>query len=136
MRHFCRTQTKFVKVMFLHLPVSHSASKGSALGGLHPGGIGQTPPIGYYGIRSTSGRYASYWNAFLLKIKNHFLQLFSLNSICQSTLESHSPTGRSHLRLTTARMLMNTLQFQTVASNGMQSRPNMKPISSACIALC
>ena len=24
------------------------------------------PPIGYYGIRSTSGRYESYWNAFLL----------------------------------------------------------------------
>ena len=23
------------------------------------------PPPGYYGIRSTSGRYASYWNAFL-----------------------------------------------------------------------
>ena len=24
------------------------------------------PPLRYYGIRSTSGRYASYWNAFLL----------------------------------------------------------------------
>ena len=40
-------------------------------GGLHPGGGlhrgGQTPfpPMGFYGIRSTSGRYASYWNAFL-----------------------------------------------------------------------
>ena len=34
-------------------------------GGVHPGGgVGQTP-IGYYGLRSTSGRYASYWNAFL-----------------------------------------------------------------------
>ena len=29
------------------------------------GGVRQTPPIGYYGIWSTSGRYASYWNAFL-----------------------------------------------------------------------
>ena len=29
-------------------------------------GVGQTPPIGYYGIWSTSGRYASYWNTFLL----------------------------------------------------------------------
>ena len=29
-------------------------------------GVGQTPPpIRYYGIRSTSGWYASYWNAFL-----------------------------------------------------------------------
>ena len=57
-------------------------------GGLHPGGLGRLPPrrqtwgsasgggvrqippppiyIGYYGIWSTSGRYASYWNAFLL----------------------------------------------------------------------
>ena len=28
--------------------------------------VGQTP-LGYYGIRSTSGRYASYWNTFLFK---------------------------------------------------------------------
>ena len=57
-------------------------------GGLHPGGGSASggsvcrgvciweesasrggwadPPIGYCGIRSTSGRYASYWNAFLL----------------------------------------------------------------------
>ena len=29
-------------------------------------GVGQTPsPIRYYGIQSTSGRYTSYWNAFL-----------------------------------------------------------------------
>ena len=31
-------------------------------GGLHP------PPIGYYGIWSTSGQYASHWNAFLFSI--------------------------------------------------------------------
>ena len=60
-------------------------------GGLHPGGVciqgglhpgesalgrlgrplpGGRPPLrymGYYGIQSTSGRYASYWNAFLLR---------------------------------------------------------------------
>ena len=29
------------------------------------GGLGR-PTMGYYGIRSTSGRYASYWNTFLL----------------------------------------------------------------------
>ena len=34
-----------------------------------PGG-GYSPP-GYYGIRSTSGRYASYWNAFLFIVKNN-----------------------------------------------------------------
>ena len=36
-------------------------------GGLHLGGWADPPPIGYYGTRSTSGRYASYWNAFLLQ---------------------------------------------------------------------
>ena len=38
---------------------------------LRVGGCGQSPPpryMGYYGIRSRSGRYASYWNAFLLRI--------------------------------------------------------------------
>ena len=30
-------------------------------------------PIGYYGIRETSGWYASYWNAFLLHLE---MQLF------------------------------------------------------------
>ena len=35
---------------------------------------GQTPPRGYYGIRSTSGQYASYWNAYLFwKMFWHFL---------------------------------------------------------------
>ena len=35
--------------------------------GLHPGGWGRPPLryMGYFGIQSTSGRYASYWNAFL-----------------------------------------------------------------------
>ena len=43
--------------------------------------LGYTPPaqcmLGYtpryYGIRSTSGRYASHWNAFLLKIIPHYI---------------------------------------------------------------
>ena len=39
---------------------------GSAWGGSASGGVGQTPQIRYYGIWSTSGWYASYWNAFLL----------------------------------------------------------------------
>ena len=37
---------------------------GSASRGL--GGWADPPPIGYYRIWSMSGRYASYWNAFLL----------------------------------------------------------------------
>ena len=40
-------------------------------GWICPGGGYSPPPqyMGYYGIRSTSGRYASYWNAFLLSLK-------------------------------------------------------------------
>ena len=62
-------------------PVCHSVHRwglhigGSTYRGLHPGvciwgdstftgGVSRLP--GYYGIRSTSGRYASYWNVFLL----------------------------------------------------------------------
>ena len=38
-------------------------------GGLHLGGLGRLPPSPeQYGIRSTSGRYASFWNAFLFTI--------------------------------------------------------------------
>ena len=48
-----------------------SASGGFAYrrGFLYPRGLGRPPPryMGYYGIRSTSVRYASYWNAFFCK---------------------------------------------------------------------
>ena len=36
------------------------------------GGMHGTPPDRYYEIRSMSGRYASYWNAFLLQDGNWF----------------------------------------------------------------
>ena len=62
---------------------------GVCIGGLHPGG-GQTPPIGYYGIQSTSGRYASYWNAFLFKIKLvAYLQLMNANSVSAGRKMDH-----------------------------------------------
>ena len=72
------------KVIFLHLCIILLTSgfcipRGSAFregGGLHPrevciqGGCAEPPPsIGYYGIRSTSGRYAFHWNAFLFSFK-------------------------------------------------------------------
>ena len=56
-----------------------SASGGSAsMGeeGLHPAGggrLGRHPFPRYHGIRSMSGRYAYFWNAFLFKI---FLSFF------------------------------------------------------------
>ena len=64
---YYRPQTKFAKIMFLNLPVIHSVHGGLDAGGESTSkGVGHTPPIGNYGIRSTSGRYVSYWNAFLL----------------------------------------------------------------------
>ena len=58
------------KAMFLHLSVSHSVHGGggvclpSACWDTHPR-AGQTSPGG-----QCSGRYASYWNAFLLFLKS------------------------------------------------------------------
>ena len=58
--------------MFLHVSVTLFTGCGLHPGGwvssrgLHRRGVGR-PPIRYYGIRSTRGRYASYWNAFLFK---------------------------------------------------------------------
>ena len=48
----------------------HALGRGCLPSGLSAQGTrGRQPfPARYYGIRSTSGRYASYWNAFLLHI--------------------------------------------------------------------
>ena len=74
-----RQQTKFVRVMFSQVFVCPQGGGGVCIqrvciwrgvqGRLLSGwGWVDPPPIGYYGIGSTSGRYASYWNAFLLII--------------------------------------------------------------------
>ena len=63
--------------MFLHLPVIHSVHGGE---GFHPGGamkegtVKDPPPRG----RSTSGRYASYWNAFLFELVSTFQVNFAI----------------------------------------------------------
>ena len=67
-------------------------------GGLDPGGtcigggdgVGETsPPIGYYGIPSTSGWYASYWNAFLYLQKFCAVRInFSKTSITTITQQT------------------------------------------------
>ena len=68
---YYRPQTKFAKVMFSQASVSHPVQGGGVVSAQRNAGIhsrhppGQTPHK-HYGIRSTSGRYASYWNAFLL----------------------------------------------------------------------
>ena len=64
------------KVMFLHLCVSHSVPVGCLplVRGVCHTPPGQTPPVQYRlgytpscGQRSTSGRYASHWNASLFR---------------------------------------------------------------------
>ena len=83
----CILETNFYwpqlrKVMFLHLSVI--LFTGGALShtpGRHP--PGQTPPCAVHaGIRSTSGRYASYWNAILLtRFSPRFLTPPSADSV-------------------------------------------------------
>ena len=51
---------------------------GSVSGGSASGGLGRPPR--YHGIRSTSGRYASYWNAFLflMSLADHYWKSVTL----------------------------------------------------------
>ena len=85
--HNYRPQTKFAKVMFLQMSVIlftggvpgqvpppgqvHPQTRYTPWAGTTPGYIPQgpgTPPLSgaCWEIRATSGRYASYWNAFFL----------------------------------------------------------------------
>ena len=50
-------QTKFAKVMFLHVSVCPQSTWAGPPGQVHP------PATVHAGIRSTSGRYVSHWNA-------------------------------------------------------------------------
>ena len=91
--YFYRPQTKFAKVMFLHLSVILFTGRGlhpegSASGGVCiqgvciQGGWTDPLPIGHYGIRSTSGRYASYWNTFLLLPANEAWGKVIFSAVC------------------------------------------------------
>ena len=74
--------------VYVFTPVSQSfCSRGMSAseGDLYLGGVEQAPPIGYSGIRSTSGRCASYWNAFLLAGYN-FNVVFLLSPLYVVTL--------------------------------------------------
>ena len=82
-QHYYRPQTKFAKVMFLHLSVilftGGRAWWGDGghvwqgvCGACVVGGCGR-----YHEIRSMSGQYASYWNAFLLnKLHISYFSMF------------------------------------------------------------
>ena len=113
-----RPQTKFAKVMFLHLSVSHSVHRGSTWAGtplgrytpqagtplgrytpwqVHP--LAGTPPGRYSppvhaGIWSTSRQYTSYWNAFLLQLHCHSMANIRWRAQmkplwCQSKMNKH-----------------------------------------------
>ena len=70
-KNIYRPQTKFAKLMFSQVFVWPWGGGFSVQGGLCPRGlsvrvvsVGETPRM------ANSGRYASYWNAFLFKINS------------------------------------------------------------------
>ena len=70
-----RPQRKFAKVMFLHVSVCPQGGVSPWAGippwaGTHPQ-TGTPPTTVHAGIRSTSVRYASHWNAFLFNNLKH-----------------------------------------------------------------
>ena len=87
LRFYYRPQTKFGARYCFY--TCHSIHRGGG-GGVCIQGVGgwadlQMPPhhrIGYYGIWSTNGRYAPYWNAFLLKYKSGTLVVAHSNWTC------------------------------------------------------
>ena len=73
------------KVMFLHLSVILFMGRGQGgclphfMQGYTPWHPRQTPTPKHYGIRSTSGQYASYWNAYLFIEMVVFLRTIRLH---------------------------------------------------------
>ena len=118
------------KVIFLHLSVIHSVHRGGGLPhcmlGYHyhppdsppgpdpprsrPPGSRHPPPRADSSIQSTSGRYASYWNAFLLR-RSDYLNLncsrshtsietskeFYLRTASHLTPSPENPVSHSHI---------------------------------------
>ena len=108
--HFYRPQTMFAKVMFLHLSVSHSVHRGGVPGQVPPPprqvspragtppGAGTPPPRLHAGIRSTSRRYTSHWNAFLLHFGFYKMAIFKCSDILgkrNSNFKCYHPATKS-----------------------------------------
>ena len=83
---FYRPQTKLGQGN-IFTPVCHSVHKGEASDSVHAGIPPPLPPgsRACWEIRSTSGRYASYWNAILFRyvVANPCLVLFDLKECKQ-----------------------------------------------------
>ena len=96
---------------------SRSASRGVCIRGLG------RPPTGYYWIRSTSGRYASYWNAFLfftwIGLTFFRIRILSVWTSLTRASTSVNPTSHTvpHVPLTRiSRRFPSTSLIQTVFS--------------------
>ena len=112
-----RPQTKFAKVMFLHMSVILSTGGGGEYLGrytppdqVHPPGTRYTPlgpgtppepgtprSSACWEIRATSGRYASYWNAFLLPSATKLWPRLFLHVcviLCVIPLGRETPSGQ------------------------------------------
>ena len=88
------------KVMFLHLSVSHySVHSQGGVSNACNGPAGEcipecNGPGGVHPHQSTSGQYASYWNAFLFNVNyditfvNHYCAQLCVTSMCQYDLYS------------------------------------------------
>ena len=115
-------------------PVCHSVHKG---GGWLPSmhyrshdqgvciqGVGQTPPpcMGYCRIRSTSGRYASYWNAFLLAM----LITISLEMAFEKSL----PMSLKYLYVSFEMSLKSSFILK---QKGKQRRLDLIAVSPSCV---
>ena len=57
--------------------------------GIHPpqADTHPPPPLGFYGIQPTSGRYASYWNAYFFFNLVHIVMCFFLTRNCKNVAE-------------------------------------------------
>ena len=97
---YYRAQRSWAKVMFLQASVILSTGWGGVSASVHAGIPPRSkhptlpPPGADAGIRSTSGRYASYWNAFLFRLhfksfvsfKFIYLQIYLVNTLASSLL--------------------------------------------------
>ena len=56
-----------------------------------------TRDLGYYGIRLTSGRYPSYWNAFLFSISYKMITLYNKSGLSDKRCSSAMNTLRPYM---------------------------------------
>ena len=124
------------KVMFLRLSVSHSIHRGGWLpsmhhrshdwGRLHLGGgclhlvgmLGRPPE--HYKIWSISGRYAAYWNAFLLPPAKKFGQGYVFTCVCYSVHRGWGVGGSQHALQVVSQHALQQVSRGVVSQHALQ----------------